>query len=176
MPEPKLAYRDRADLPKLSAAPPTGPLVLDTNVFINILAAREPPALRALLAEPPAAFVSGPTIAELYWAVGRLDPAHPNTAQVVADLLAALDRVAPELRLTPTVDEWREAGELAGRAARGLAGPARSVMTPQARAELINDAITAVVARAVGATVITQDGDFDLFAQLDPTLRVVFYD
>lgn len=44
------------------------------------------------------------------------------------------------------------------------------------RAELINDALTAIVARAAGATVITQDADFDLFAQLDPTLRAVFYD
>lgn len=176
MARPTLAYRDRAVLPKLGEAAPAGPLLLDTNVFINAFAGRGPPVLRAVLLAPSRAFMSGPTFAELRWTLGRLDPAHPDTAAMVVKLEETLGRIAPARRLAPTMHQWAQAGELAGRAVRGLAGATRSITTPLDRAELINDALTALVARAAGATVITQDADFDLFAQLDPSLRAVFYD
>lgn len=71
---------------------------------------------------------------------------------------------------------WASAGELAGRAARAIAGAVRSIRTAFERVELINDAVTAVVALEAGATVVTQDGDFDLLLQLVPGLDVLFYD
>ena len=46
----------------------------------------------------------------------------------------------------------------------------------QNRRELIGDAITAVVARAAGLTVITEDADFDILARLAPGLSVLFGD
>ncbi|HLL29963.1 MAG TPA: hypothetical protein VK403_03100, partial [Allosphingosinicella sp.] len=77
MAAPELRYRDRAELPRLGAAMPKGPVLLDTNVFINALGGRGPPHLRALLASLPLALVSGPVVAELHWTRGRLDPGDP---------------------------------------------------------------------------------------------------
>lgn len=171
-----VGYRDRTMLPRLGTAAPRGPVLLDTNVFINALAGRGPPELKALLANLPLSFVSGATVAELSWTRGRLDPAHRDTARVVAAVEAALAQIAPTKILVPSATQWAEAGALAGRAARAVAGRARSIQTAFDRMELINDAVTAVVALAVGATVVTQDGDFDLFLQLEPALDVLFYD
>jgi predicted nucleic acid-binding protein len=171
-----IGYRDRATLPLLGVSAPSGPLLLDTNVFINALTGRGPPELRALLGSLPLSFVSGATIAELNWARGRLDPAQPDTARVIASVEAALAQIPPARVLAPFAAQWADAGVLAGRSARAVAGRVRSIRTAFDRIELINDAVTAVVALAAGATVVTQDGDFDLFMQLEPALDVLFYD
>ena len=42
--------------------------------------------------------------------------------------------------------------------------------------ELISDALTAVLAHQAGFTVVTEDADFDVLAQLIPGLDVLFYD
>ena len=171
-----VGYRDRALLPRLGVVAPKGPVLLDSNVLINALTGRGPPALKALLANLPLSFVSGPTIAELSWPRGRLDPAHPDTARVLKALDAALAQVDPAKILVPTAAHWAQAGTLAGRAARAVAGSVKSVRTAFDRTELINDALTATVALAAGATVVTRDGDFDLFQQLEPALDILFYD
>jgi predicted nucleic acid-binding protein len=171
-----IGYRSRYDLPRLGHAIVAGEVLLDTNVFINALARRDPPELTDLLADLPDAFVSGPTLAELNWPRGRLDPAHPNTTAVLLRLDQAISRIDPAKVLAPSPGQWARAGELAGRAARAVAGGSRSIRTAFDRIELINDAATAIVALDVGLTIVTQDGDFDLFLQLEPELRVVFYD
>jgi predicted nucleic acid-binding protein len=171
-----LAYRDRALLPKLGTAMLAGPLLLDTNVFIDALAGRGPPTLGTLLANLTSSFVSGPTIAELSWTRGRLDPAHPDTARVVVKYQAALAQIGEGKTLFPDAAEWARAGELAGAAARGIAGGGKSINTAFDRVELINDAVTATVALRAGMTVVTRDGDFDLFMQLEPALSVLFFD
>lgn len=176
MSTPAIGYRDRAELPRLGVQSPRGPILLDTNVFIHALAGRGPPELKALLANLPLSFVSGPTVAELSWPSGRLDPAHPDTARVLATLQATLARVDPAKILIPTAAQWIAAGTLAGRAARAVAARAKSIRTASDRIELINDAVTAAVALSAGTTLVTQDGDFDLFLQLEPTLDVLFYD
>lgn len=171
-----VAYRDRSILPRLGQLVPTGPVLLDTNVFINALAGRGPPELKTLLGNLPRSFVSGPTLAELSWPRGRLDPAHPETARVLAKLDAGIAQIDTAKILAPSPVQWACAGELAGRAARAVAGRAKSIRTAFDRIELINDAATAVVALDAGATVISQDGDFDLLLQLTPGLDVLFYD
>ncbi len=60
-------------------------------------------------------------------------------------------------------------------AARLLAGGGRRLASFD-RMELISDALTAVLACAAGCTIITEDVDFDLLAQLLPGLRVLYYD
>lgn len=45
-----------------------------------------------------------------------------------------------------------------------------------ARVELINDALTAILAHAGRFTIVTEDGDFDVLRQLVPGLDVLFYD
>lgn len=175
MAKPSIGYRDRANLPALGTSLPRGPVLLDSNVFINALAGRGPSVLQSLLANLTSSFISGPVLLELTWPRGRLDPAHPDTARIIAKFDQAIARIAPQKILVPTTAQWGEAGELAGHATRAVAGAQRSLTTAE-RMEMMNDAITAIVASAAGATIITQDGDFDLFLQIDPKLQVLFYD
>ncbi len=176
MAHPTPAYRDRANLPMLGTAPPAGPVLLDTNVVINALTGRGPLVLQTLLSNLPQAFVSAVTVAELSWVKGRLNPQHPQTASVVAKVGAALARIDPAKILTPDASQWHAAGERAGLAVRAVAGETRSFKNAADRHELLHDGLTAAIASAAGLTVITEDGDFDLFMQLDPALNVLFYD
>lgn len=162
-------------LPRLGTSPVSGPVLLDTNVFIAALAGRGSHELALLLANLPQAFVSGSTLAELSWTRGRLDPGHADTAKVLRKYNGVIARIDPAKILAPDASEWERAGELAGGAARGIAGGGKSIQTAFDRIELINDASTAVVATRAGLTVITSDRDFDLFMQLDPALTVLFY-
>jgi predicted nucleic acid-binding protein len=171
----RVGYRDSALLPMLGVQAADGPFVLDTNVFVNALSGRGPAELRTLLANLPLSLVSASTIAELNWTRGRLDPLHPQTAAVVSKVESLLARIVPAKILVPTAGQWSAAGELAGRAARAVAGEVRSISTAFDRIELMNDALTAIVAAAAGATVVTQDRDFDLLMQLETSLSVLFY-
>lgn len=163
-------------MPKLGDLVPHGPVLLDTNVFINALAGRGPPVLRALLEALPRMFVAAPTRAELAWVRGRLDPDHPGTNHVLATYEAVLSRIDPAKVLVPTDADWLLAGELAGHAARIVAGGGGKIATAFDRVELISDALTAIVAAKAGFTVITEDADFYVLSQLVPDLEVLFYD
>jgi predicted nucleic acid-binding protein len=172
---PRVSLRDAVDLPRLDAQALGRPVVLDTNVFINALAGRGPPILRALLASLPRLFVAAPTRAELSWFLCRLDPAHPNTQQVLAACREVLARIEPEKVLVPDGADWLEAGAVAGEAARAIAGGGKRVATAFDRVELISDALTAIVAHRAGLPVVTEDRDFDLLAQINPGLHILFY-
>jgi predicted nucleic acid-binding protein len=87
-----------------------------------------------------------------------------------------LARIDPAKILTPTADQWRLAGERAGAAVRGVAGGTRRFTSAAERHEMLNDALTAVVASTAGVGIVTQDADFDLLMQLDRNLRAFFYD
>lgn len=160
----------------LGEAVPRMPVLLDTNVFLNALAGRGPIVLRMLLDEVRRLFVAAPTRAELAWIRGRLDPAHPGTAQILAKYEEGLARIDPAKVLVPTDADWLAAGELAGRAARQLAGGGRKIATAFDRVELVSDAITAVLARQAGYAVVTEDRDFEVLAQHAPGLEVLLYD
>jgi predicted nucleic acid-binding protein len=154
----------------------SGPVLLDSNVFIAALAGRGPPQLAVLLGSLPHSFVSGAILAELSWTRGRLDPRHPDTARVLQKFNGAVSRIDANKILLPGTAEWIRAGELAGAAARAVAGGGKSIKTAFDRMELINDATSAVVAARAGVTIVTSDRHFDLFMQLEPALRVAFYD
>ena len=155
---------------------PNGPVLLDTNVFINALAGRGPAVLRSLLEVLPRLFVAAPTPAELAWVRGRLSPDHPGTAKVLSVYMALLSRIDPTRVLVPTDADWLAAGELAGRAARAIVGGGSKVATAFDRVELISDALIAILARSARYTVVTEDTDFDVLSQLLPGLQVMFYD
>jgi predicted nucleic acid-binding protein len=155
---------------------PHGPIVLDTNVFINALAGRGPPVLRALLEVLPRSFVAAPARAELAWVRGRLDPEHPGTSRVLATYEALLSRIHPAKVLVPTDADWLAAGTLAGHAAREMVGGGGKIAAAFDRVELISDALTAVLAANAGFTVVTEDADFAVLGQLVPRLQVLFYD
>jgi len=155
---------------------PHGPVLVDTNVFINALAGRGPPVLRRFLDDLPRLFVAAPTRAELAWVRGRLDPYHPGTTKVVTACETLVSRIDPAKVLVPTDADWLAAGELAGKAARIMAGGGRRIATAFDRVELISDALTAIVAGEAGMTVVTEDRDFEVLAQWVPGLEVLFYD
>lgn len=162
-------------MPLLGTAAISGPVLLDSNVFIAALAGRGPAALAVLLSNLPQSFVSGAILAELSWTRGRLHPGHADTAKVLKKYNGVLSRIDATKVLLPDAGEWMRAGELAGLAARALAGGGKSIRTAFDRMELINDATTAIVAARSGVTVVTSDRHFDLFAQLNPALKVAFY-
>ena len=168
--------RERAALPKLGAMVPNGPVLLDTNVFINALAGRGPAVLRSLLEVLPRLFVAAPTRAELAWIQGRLSPDHPGTAKVLSVYKGLLSRIDPSRVLVPNDADWLAAGELAGRAARAIAGGGTRVATAFDRVELISDALIAILARSARYSIVTEDTDFDVLSQLLPGLHVLFYD
>ena len=169
-------YRERALLPLVGAALPPGPVLFDTNVFIHALTRRRSQLPAPVLDALHCAYVAAPTLAELSWLLGRLDPDHPNTAATVGAIRGAVDQIAAGTILTPTAAQWLEAGTLAGRAARAIGGAGKSVTTATDRQELIADAITALLARDSGCTVVTEDADFDVLTNLVPGLSVLFYD
>ncbi len=173
---PHAGSHPSATLPMLGPTMPDGPVLLDTNVFINALVGRGPAVLRRMLQVLPRFFVAAPSRAELAWLAGRLDPGHPGTARVLAQTEALQSRIDPVMVLLPDDADWRAAGARAGRVARELAGGGRRVGTAFDRIELIHDALIAVLAARAGCTVVTEDRDFAAFARLDRGLRVVFYD
>jgi hypothetical protein len=65
---------------------------------------------------------------------------------------------------------------LTGRGPQVLPGGGGKIVTAFNRVELISDALTAIVAAKAGFTVVTEDADFDVLAQLVPELHVMFYD
>ena len=131
--------------------------------------------LRALLEALPRLFVAAPTRAELAWVRGRLDPGHPGTANVVATYETLLSRIDPAKVLIPTDAEWLTAGEIAGQAARVMAGGGRRITTAFDRVELISDALTAILAGNAGLTMVTEDRDFEILLRFVPGLKVLFY-
>src|ERR1700722_2697268 len=87
--------------PLLGQTVPDGPVLLDTNVFINALTGRGPAVLRQMLQVLPRFFVAAPTRAELSWVAGRLDPTHPGTARVLAETEGVQARIDPVMVLMP---------------------------------------------------------------------------
>jgi predicted nucleic acid-binding protein len=152
------ADRPSPTMPLLGEAVPDGPVLLDTNVFINVLTGRGPLVLRQMLQTLPRFFVSAPTRAELAWIGGRLDPAHPGTGRVVAAELGVQTRIDPAKVLVPTDADWRAAGERAGRITREAAGGGRRIATAFDRVELIHDTLTAIVAARAACVVVTRTG------------------
>jgi len=166
-----LACRDRSQLPFLkSLKPPLPKLLLDTTVYIDALQGRLPDDMEIAL-RTGSLWHSSVTEAELAGLAGLLDPAHPNTPSVIAQVAASID-LRPEHRiLTPDRDTWREAGILAGLLARLQ----RYGKAEQRRA--LNDALIFLTAARNGCVVLTRNvADFDLLMQLDATGQAVFYD
>jgi predicted nucleic acid-binding protein len=173
--EVRLEYRDPARLPMLGEAVPPGEVLLDTNVFINARAGRGPVMLRTLLEHLPHSFVAAPTLVELAWITGRPDPSHPDTARVLGVQAALLTRIEAATVLVPTEADWRAAGAFAGQVAGARAGGGSMAAIAVDRFELTADALTAMVAARAGCTIITEDRDVGLLAQLHPRVRVIFY-
>lgn len=150
------------------------PVLLDTKAVGAMLTGRAPPVMRPLLAASDDLFMAAPGVAEILHLAARLAPDHPDTPRIVARLHGALARVGAERVLVPGVSEWAAAGRLAGSVARRRGGATRRA-TPGEQIEVLNDCLSALLALRIGATVLTNDLDFDLIQQAVPELRVAFF-
>jgi len=166
-----LSYRDRSKLPFLTGLrTPLPKLLLDTTVYIDTLQGRIPDEV-AIALRAASLWHSTVTEAELAALSGLLDPAHPETQDVVTKISAAIEQQPAHRILTPDREIWREAGIVAGLLAR-LQSYGK---TEQRKA--LNDALIFLTAAKHGCTVLTRNiGDFDLLLQLAPSGHALFYD
>ena len=166
-----LTYRDRSQLRFLSnLQPPFPKLLLDTTVYIDALQGRLPEYVDDAL-RPGSLWHSTVTEAELAALSGLLDPTHPETEGVIAQVAASIDLRPTHRILTPDRDIWREAGILAGLLAR-LQGYGKNE-----RRKALNDALILLTAAKNGCVVLTRNIlEFDLLMQLDTRGQAIFYD
>lgn len=145
------------------------PLLLDTTVYIDVLQDRLPDAVADLLRVRQLNH-SSVALAELSHLLGRLDPAHPQTAKVCRTIEATIESVPQHRLQTPSVAVMGEAGILTGLYAR-LQG-----LQKQDKQPLLNDAQLFLQAASQGCYLLTRNiGDMDLLQQLQPSGRVLFY-
>ena len=146
-----------------------GKLLYDTTVYIDILQNRFPQSGDAML-RAAEAWHSPVTEAELAAAVGLLDPARPETHEIIDQIGAVLERRPRYRTIQADSAIWREAGILSGMLAR-LQGYGKDQ-----RRRALNDALLFATARKHGCAVLTRNiADFDLLEQLDPSGKVLFY-
>ena len=167
----RLVRRPEAALPFVPETPTGGPeLLLDTCVYIDVLQGRAPRSVQVLLSARLCNH-SGVVLAQLTHLFGRLDPKDRRSAKVWREISRVVHDMPSHRLSAPSLRALGEAGILAGVVAR-LAG----VETRRAQA-LLNDAILYVQAVEQAQIILTRNiRDFDLFDQLLPRNRVLFYD
>ncbi len=146
-----------------------GPVLLDTCVYLDSGKGRLPLGARRLLAGSPL-FHCSVCIAELTYAFGRLEPAHPDTRRTLGFLRDIIERIRRYRTVTPNPDDYVEAGIVAGTLTRtqGL-GPAD-------RRKLMHDVLILLTARTTGCSLLTANTrDFDLIQQLVPDSKILYY-
>lgn len=141
----------------------------DTTVYVDILHGRFPEADEAMLRATDA-WHSAVAEGELALLCALLDPAHPNTRNVIKEIIAIVSRMPAHRQISPDREIWRLASILTGTIARLQRMP-----KPDQR-RILNDALIFATARKYGHTVLTRNVvDFDFLQQLDPSGSVVFY-
>ena len=144
-------------------------LLYDTTVYIDILQGRFPQQGEAML-RASEAWHSPVTEAELAATCGLLNPARPQTAEIIEQVAAVIDRRPSYRTIIPDPKIWREAGVLSGMLAR-----TQGYGTEQRR-RVLNDALLFATARKYGCAVLSRNvRDFDLLQQIDPSGKVMFY-
>ena len=166
----QLKPRDESELKFIeTASDRPGKLLYDTTVYIDILQNRFPQSGDVML-RAAEAWHSPVTEAELTAAIGLLDPARPETREIIGEIGAVLERRPRYRRIQPDSEVWREAGILSGTLAR-LQGYGKDQ-----RRRTLNDALLFASARKHGCAVLTRNiVDFDFLEQLDPSGKVLFY-
>jgi predicted nucleic acid-binding protein len=167
---PPPVRRHDAELPFVEKAAAVGPpLLLDTCVYLDVLQGRSPDALDRLLGTR-VSYHSAVCVAELTHAFGLLDPAHPGTRAVLAQLSATVGDIPARRIVVPDADAWGTAGALAGMLFRLGGFQAGQEKT------CLNDALIHLQARKAGLMLVTRNlRDFDLLDQLLPGGRLLFY-
>ena len=166
-----LVPRDRSELRFLAnLKPPFPKLLLDTTVYIDALQGRLPDSAEIVL-RSASLWHCSVTEAELAALAGLLDPKHPGTASVIAQVAASIELRPAHRILTPDRATWRNAGILAGMLAR------LQRYSKNERRKSLNDALIFLTAAKNGCVVLTRNiSDFDLLMQLDARGQAIFYD
>jgi predicted nucleic acid-binding protein len=167
----QLEYRDRSELRFLpSLKPPFPKLLLDTTVYLDALQGNLPQYVEIVL-RAGSLWHSTVTESELAALAGLLDPKHPETPRVIAQVAESIDQRPEHRILSPDRDIWREAGILAGLLAR------LQHYDKKERRKALNDALIYLTAAKNGCVVLTRNVlDFDLLMQLDASGQAAFYD
>ena len=165
-----LVRRPDHELPFADAKQTAGPpLLLDTTVYIDVLKGREPPAVTQLL-RIRQIHHSSVALGELTHLFGRLDPSHPGTRTVLAQVKGTVDDMPPHRLAAPSVRAAAEAGIVAGLVARLKGLPADE------RQPVANDAMLFNQALENGWTLLSRNvSDLDLISQLVPAGRILLY-
>ncbi len=151
-------------------APLVGPrLLLDTSVYIDELDGELPAAVETLFRTRTVRHVSV-ALGELSHSFGRLNPVHPDTRTILAELAGTIEDI-PRHRLEDgSAGVLLEAGILSGLVFR-LGG-----FQPGQEVAALNDATIYLHALERGYAALTRNiRDFDLMNQILPEGRVVFY-
>jgi predicted nucleic acid-binding protein len=146
-----------------------GSFLYDTTVYVDILQGRFPEGYEGLL-RVANAWHSAVAEGELASACALLDPGHPNTRNVINEIVAVVGRMPTHRQISPDHEIWRVASILSGIIAR------LQHMPKADRRRILNDALIFATARKFGHTVLTRNVvDFDFLQQLDPSGKVMFY-
>jgi hypothetical protein len=140
-------------------------LMLDTSVYVDVLAGRTPPQVDELLTLRAISHSSA-AVAELAALFGRLDPGRAETAATLEALGEILDAIPAHRLSTPGLKTAGEAGVLAGVAARL---GARGERLPQRATVLLHAAETGRVLLA------RRCDELDYLQQLAPRAQMLLY-
>jgi predicted nucleic acid-binding protein len=145
------------------------PLLVDTNVYIDVYDGSAPTEVKRLLSRRPIYHLDL-VLGELAQNFGRLAPDHPGTADLLSELYEIFEAIPPERIETASSGTVVEAGIMAGLLFRlGGLQPGREV------AALV-DAILHLHALERGYTLLTRNiRDFNFLDQLRPSDRVILY-
>jgi hypothetical protein len=146
-----------------------GPVLLDTCVYLDGGKGRLPVGARRLIAGSHL-FHCSVCVAELTYALGRLDPAHSETPEALSYIRDVVDRIRTYRTVTPTRDAYVEAGIVTGTLARTQS------LGHADRRRFMHDVLIFLAARQIGCPVLTANADdFDLIHQLVPEGKVLYY-
>lgn len=144
-------------------------VLLDTCVIIDQLQGRLPTEVEDRVSART--IVHSPIVlGEMSFLIGNLDPGHRDTAAAVRQITSLLGEI-PDHRIMPLLPEDLIRGNvLSGSMARVLG------YLKEARRKAQNDAVIAAQAARLGCLLVTRNvADFDRLSQLEPKLRVAFY-
>ena len=144
-------------------------VLFDTTLYIDVLRDKLRPELQREVARVKP-WHSSVVESELVYLCGRLDPAHPGTAEVVRRITGVVEHWPADRTLIPDRAIWREAAILTGILAR------LHHTKDEDRGRTMNDALIFLTASKHGCAVLSRNvRDFDLLMQLVPAGRAVFY-
>jgi hypothetical protein len=168
--EKALRRRNDDELPFLGDVAFAGPdLLLDTCVYIDLMQDRAPTVVDSLL-DVRSTNHSTVAIQELMHTTGVLEPNHPGTKAVLAQVRTAIEGMRPHRILLPDANLLGRAALLSGIVCR-IQG-----FQKDDRYRCLQDCTLFLQAKKYGLVLLTGNiRDFDILLQLLPDVGVLFY-